>query len=140
MRASGKEEFACGAGLTTLCIDPFGAVYPCVGWRKPAGNLHEKSLGEVWRDLPLRRITEENREAGAQKALNPTLRGELFCPGRAWLQYGSPLTVYPEALMIARSRQQALETVKREGGSRGDQKDPPGQGSRAKTKTDSGDP
>jgi len=108
------EEFACGAGLTTVCVDPFGAVYPCVGWRHPAGNLHEKSLDEIWLDLPLRRITEENREAGTRKKLNPVLRGELFCPGRARLQYGSPLTVYPEAVMMAHSRHQALESLAKE--------------------------
>jgi MoaA/NifB/PqqE/SkfB family radical SAM enzyme len=112
MRPAGEtEEFACGAGLTTLCVDPFGAVYPCVGWRRPAGDLHEKSLKEIWRDLPLQRITEENREAGARKGLNPSLQGELFCPGRAWLQYGSPWTVYPEAVMMARSRRQALDSL-----------------------------
>lgn len=117
-------EFACGAGLTTLCVDPFGTIYPCVGWRRPAGDLRKKSLKEIWRDLPLKRIAQENKEAGTRKGLNAALQGELFCPGRAWLQYGSPMTVYPEAVMMARSRQQALESVAKEDSANGENKDP----------------
>ena len=104
-------EYACGAGLTTLSVDPFGEVYPCVGWRASAGNLHRNSLKGIWHDLPMKRLIEENLAAGERKRLNPCMEGELFCPGRAHIQYGSALTVYPEAVMMARSRREAVASL-----------------------------
>jgi len=111
MIAGAGPEYACGAGLTALCVDPFGEVYPCVGWRASVGNIHRNSLREIWQDLPMKRLIEENLKAGERKRLNPCMEGELFCPGRAHVQYGSALTVYPEAVMMARARQEAVASL-----------------------------
>src|SRR4029077_223726 len=44
----------CGAGSSGIAVDPYGNVYPCVQWRRAVGNLHERSIREIWtgsRDL-----------------------------------------------------------------------------------------
>jgi MoaA/NifB/PqqE/SkfB family radical SAM enzyme len=99
---------ACGAGVIHVTVDPFGEVYPCVAWRQSLGNLWEAPLGTIWRSRSAWAVEEQNREAGARKARVPGLEGELFCPGRALAQYGNPLTIYPEAVMIARLKREVV--------------------------------
>lgn len=45
------EVKPCGAGKTKCAIKPNGDVVPCeLLWNTPAGNVHERPLGEIWRD------------------------------------------------------------------------------------------
>ena len=89
----------CGAGSSGLAIDPYGNVYPCVQWRRPVGNLHEKRIGEVWTTSPglreVRGLTRQIKDSlAAQGEAAPLL---AFCPGLAESITGSPLEVYPSA-------------------------------------------
>lgn len=46
----------CGAATATCCICPEGEVYPCAFFQAPefeAGNLHEHSFKDIWRDSAL---------------------------------------------------------------------------------------
>jgi len=46
----------CGAATATCCICPEGEVYPCAFFQAPefeAGNLHEHSFHEIWRNSTL---------------------------------------------------------------------------------------
>lgn len=43
----------CGAGGSTVAIDPCGEVFPCVQWRRSAGNLHHASIREIWESSPV---------------------------------------------------------------------------------------
>ena len=96
----GSPKKHCGAGSSGIAVDPYGNVYPCVQWRRPVGNLHERSIGEIWggsrdleeiRDLTVRakRLVDGYGESG------PLLN---FCPGAAATFAGDPLAVYPQAL------------------------------------------
>ena len=87
----------CGAGSSGIAVDPFGNVYPCVQWRRPVGNLHDKSIKEIWAGSPdledIRRLTVE-----AKKLVDGQgERGRLlsFCPGAALVNTGSPVKLYP---------------------------------------------
>ena len=99
----------CGAGSSGIAVDPYGNVYPCVQWRRPVGNLHERSIREIWtgsNDLDdIRALTARAKqvvdgygEAGA--LLN-------FCPGSAATFGGDPLAVYPQALRRMELAQEA---------------------------------
>jgi MoaA/NifB/PqqE/SkfB family radical SAM enzyme len=84
----------CGAGSSAIAVDPFGNVYPCVQWRRPVGNLHRRSIREIWRGNAgleeVRRLSEE-----VKKSL-PGGAG-MFCPGTAEGLTGSPLPVHPSS-------------------------------------------
>jgi MoaA/NifB/PqqE/SkfB family radical SAM enzyme len=104
----------CGAGSSAIAVDPFGNVYPCVQWRRALGNLHEKSIQEIWSTSPvleeIRRLTAE-----AKKVVDSHGgRGRLsdFCPGAALLNTGSPILVHPAAL-----KRMEIRTAVRTGGS-----------------------
>lgn len=89
----------CGTGSSTLAIDPFGNVYPCVQWRRPVGNLHERPLREIWGGSPeLEEVRSLALEAGRRvDARGPLGRSMGFCLGLAEELTGDPLRVYPQA-------------------------------------------
>jgi MoaA/NifB/PqqE/SkfB family radical SAM enzyme len=90
----------CGAGSATIAVDPYGNVYPCVQWRRAVGNLHERSIPDIWADSfgAIRIETEE-----AKRVVGAHPRGELlnFCPGLAEVLTGSALQVPAEMERIA---------------------------------------
>ncbi len=97
--AEGAPPKHCGAGSTSGLIDPVGNVYRCVQWRRPLGNLHTESIGEIWGRSP---VLADVR----QIALDVTrfMRGQgeeatrlSFCPGLAEQTVGSALRLYPSA-------------------------------------------
>jgi len=96
----------CGAGASGIAIDPYGNVYPCVQWRRAIGNVHERSLRELWcaneKLDAIRGITVAAKDTvrGHERDTEGSLTG--FCPGVAEMLTGDPLTV-PESTAV-RSR------------------------------------
>jgi len=110
---AGGTSKHCGAGSATIAVDPFGAVYPCVQWRRSVGNLHETSIEEIWlgsQDLEdVRSTTKAVKEMVAGEG--PFGASMSFCPGAAAAQTGSPLTLYPAAAARKGLREEASGTV-----------------------------
>ena len=96
-RASGEaSKMHCGAGSGGIAVDPYGDVFPCVQWRRPIGNLHERRLTEIWTGNDeleaIRRLTvaaKAKLDAAQEKVTG-------FCPGVAEMLTGNPLEI-PEA-------------------------------------------
>ncbi len=114
-RARGDREVTagdschhCGAGAATLAVDPFGNVYPCVQWRRAIGNLHERSVAELWHgSRELERVRAVTRAVKQQfDAWPEEERPPGFCPALAEQRTGSPLRLDPEI----RRRMEAMET------------------------------
>lgn len=89
----------CGTGSSTLAVDPFGNVYPCIQWRRAVGNLHQRSIRDIWGGSPeLEEIRALNLEAGRRiDKKGPLGRGAGFCLGLAEELTGDPLGFYPQA-------------------------------------------
>lgn len=83
----------CGAGSSGIAVDPFGNVYPCVQWRRPVGNLHDRSIRDIWAGNAkleeIRRLSEE------VKRNLPRGVSSMFCPGTAEGLRGSPIPALP---------------------------------------------
>ncbi|MCZ6650921.1 MAG: radical SAM protein [Acidobacteria bacterium] len=97
----------CGTGRTTIALDPYGNIYPCIQWRRKAGNILEvEDLAELWRQSP---VLQEVRDV-ALKVPQTTLKGCdsgefcTFCMGVAEIQTGDPMGMYPQALTNARAK------------------------------------
>ena len=86
----------CGAGSSTVAIDPYGNVYPCVQWRWSAGNLHRQSIGEIWNGSSvLEDVRESNQDVKRLvESFGDRGRKMGFCPGAAWVNTGSPTGMY----------------------------------------------
>jgi mycofactocin biosynthetic radical S-adenosylmethionine protein MftC len=105
----------CGAGSSGLCVDPYGNVYPCVQWRRPAGNLHEQRIGEIWAGSPALAQVRELTVAAKGVVQGYGASGPLlnFCPGNAQAQGGDPLAVYPAALRRMEVTEEAMRAAGR---------------------------
>lgn len=93
----------CGVGSSTLAIDPYGDVLPCVQWRRPVGNIHRQTLREIW---VRNGLLDEVRDASVEAArmVRETAEGRKlrsFCPALALQQTGSPVGIYQSARNMA---------------------------------------
>ena len=91
-----RSKKHCGAGSSTVAIDPYGDVYPCVQWRWSAGNLHRQSIREIWDDSSVLEDVRESNQEVKQLVESFGDRGKMmgFCPGAAWVNTGSPTGMY----------------------------------------------
>jgi len=88
----------CGAGSSTITLDPDGNILPCPAWRTPLGSLHEKSFTEIWRDSEILPMIRRSNEAVARK-IRSISGGEFlaFCPGHALARGTAPDEIYAQA-------------------------------------------
>ncbi len=98
--APGAHDKHCGAGSSTVVVDPYGNVYPCVQWRRRIGNLHESSIGTLWNHstelTEVRRLAVEARQAVDSHGTP----GLAFCPGTAEQETGHATRLYPVAKLL----------------------------------------
>lgn len=98
-----EPEKNCGAGSSSVTVDPFGNVYPCVQWRRPIGNLHRQSIKLIWAgsdDLDeIRSITVRAKQRKSE--LGSIGARMNFCPGLSQENTGDPLGIDPGALREA---------------------------------------
>jgi len=88
------RRFNCGAGTGSVTVDPFGNVLPCVQWRRPVGNLHQRPIDEIWRrSTELERVRRVNAEAATLAAAT----GTPWCMGLSELTTGDALLPPPDA-------------------------------------------
>lgn len=100
-----REEHSaiCGAGWSSLSIDPFGNVYPCNSFNYLLGNVRNQKIEEIW-----------NESSDLQRLRNLKIRDLFicrtceylnycaFCPGMALLETGDMLQPYSEACTYAK--------------------------------------
>jgi MoaA/NifB/PqqE/SkfB family radical SAM enzyme len=124
-RDDSKVTAVCGTGRSTIALDPYGNFFPCVQWRRKAGNILEvDDLRSVWRGSPVlqevRRIAEEIPKTTLKDFEHGAFAS--FCAGVAEIQSGDPRNLYPQVrtnaairaakaanLLTIRTRPQAQE-------------------------------
>lgn len=53
MVPSSYDKRVCGVGISMLCMESNGDIYPCVGWHKyRCGNIKDSSLLKIWSESP----------------------------------------------------------------------------------------
>lgn len=90
----------CGAGSAGLAVDPFGSVFPCVQWRRPLGNLHDRSIHEIWTgSSQLAQIRDINSRARQRiEDLGDEGVGVAHCMGLSEEKTGDPLALDPDSV------------------------------------------
>ncbi|MFC2144533.1 radical SAM/SPASM domain-containing protein [Acidobacteriota bacterium] len=87
----------CGAGASSLTIDQWGDVMPCVQWRRVVGNVREQPIAEIWSTSSgleeVRALTVEAKKVAPQ--FDGPSDVTVFCPGVADLMMGNALALYP---------------------------------------------
>ena len=100
-----ESRHHCGAGSSTLTVDPLGNVYPCVQWRQAIGNLHANRVRELWDGsgelARIRGVTEQVKRS--MVSFEDSGRSMGFCPALAEKRTGDPLKFDPEILKRLRA-------------------------------------
>ena len=91
----------CGAATATCCICPEGEVYPCAFFQAPefeAGNLHEHSFKEIWRNSSLFHFYR-NMGGGACSGCGQYGACHGGCPATKWFVERSLRVKDPECVL-----------------------------------------
>lgn len=106
-----EESKHCGAGSSTVSIDPYGTVYPCVALRRSSGSLHDHSITEIWQgSAALKDIRSLSVEAARNVGtLGPMAHSAGFCPGLSDMLCGDPSVVHAGVHRVARLQQECIE-------------------------------
>jgi len=98
-RDDSKVKAVCGTGRSTIALDPYGNFYPCVQWRRKAGNILEvEDLRSFWGSSPVLQEVRKIAEEIPQTTLKNFEHGAftMFCAGVAEVQSGDPRNLYPQ--------------------------------------------
>ncbi len=78
--AAAEETATCSVGVAGVDIDPYGNVQACMHLQERAGNLHQRSIDEIWNHSPL-----------FQRARNRSIVSARQFTGQPPEQLGAPL-------------------------------------------------
>ncbi|WP_457665272.1 radical SAM/SPASM domain-containing protein [Thiolapillus sp.] len=87
----------CGAGTSTIAIDPVGNVFPCVQWRQAIGNIQQQRMQQIWQNNAELNSIRDNNAKARTNVLDQGGKATLgaFCPGVARLVSGDATAIYP---------------------------------------------
>jgi MoaA/NifB/PqqE/SkfB family radical SAM enzyme len=108
----------CGTGRTSVAIDPYGDVFPCIAWRRPVCNILEvEDFDAVWQGRAgrnetldfVRKVADEVPRA----TLAPYSEGGFasFCPAVAEKETGDPYAFYGAARVSGLVKLEAFRRV-----------------------------
>ncbi len=105
----------CGAGASTVAIDPVGNVYPCVQWRQAVGNLHNQNIQQIWQNNAALGSIRKTNEQAQKNMLEQGEKAALgsFCPGMANLVGGDAAAIYPSVHLRSKLRKDLLNNTGR---------------------------
>ncbi len=108
----------CNTGRTSMTIDPYGDIFPCVAWRRVVANILEiDDLLAVWQGRNGRNETLDYVRQVAFDLPKRTLAGApegafaSFCPGAAERETGNAFAFYGAARMSGLVRLQAFKAL-----------------------------
>lgn len=116
--AGAPVGYNCGAGTGGITVDPYGNVLPCVQWRRPVGNLHQQTIGEIWSaSTRLAEVRRINATAGGEASARAAEGFMGHCMGLSELTTGDPLalagdTVAARDLLREHTRRSRLPVVR----------------------------
>ncbi len=114
-----KMSHNCGTGLTSIAIDPYGDVFPCVAWRRRIANILElEDLGALWQapkgaNATLDHVREVAREVPLRTLADQPEGGfASFCPAVAEREMGDAYALYPAARVSGLTKLEAFEELR----------------------------
>jgi radical SAM protein with 4Fe4S-binding SPASM domain len=105
----------CGIGRTSLTIDPYGDIFPCIQWREKVANIKEvTSMKDLWENDAVFKTVREMAMKVKERVLDKLEFGHFchYCPAMAEMCMGDPFTIYPQAIENARNLSLAYKKAK----------------------------
>lgn len=87
-----RTEYMCEAGVTSISIDPYGRVHPCISLKHTLGNILEGTVREAWDNPERYRVIEALRWDNTKECMNCYSRKYCpHCPGMSQAESGDML-------------------------------------------------
>lgn len=112
-KSTAQTRTFCGAGTSTIAIDPVGNVYPCVQWRQAIGNVHKQSMGQIWQNNAALGSIRKSNEQARENVRNQGEKAAFgaFCPGMANLVGGDATAIYPSVHLRSKLHKDILNST-----------------------------
>lgn len=110
-----ETQRVCAAGITNLCINANGDVYPCNGWQGfKAGNLYRDSLSDIWRNSEALKQLRSITRGSFTKCTDCDAKDYCsICMARNYNESnGNPLHINPHLCEIAHLNKRIHEEMK----------------------------
>lgn len=118
-RERSLDECICMGGQTSISIDPYGGVHPCIAFRETAGSVRELPLREIWENSTflknLRKIRFRDIKAPCTKCA--FINECALCIGDCYSEISGEICPHKENCIAARAIQDSLDIIA-EGGER----------------------
>jgi MoaA/NifB/PqqE/SkfB family radical SAM enzyme len=113
-----KMKQNCGVGRTTIAVDPYGDMFPCVAWRRPIANILEvEDLDALWQGRAganetldfVRKVADEvPKQVLADR---PEGGFASFCPASAEKETGDAYAYYTAARVSGLTKLEAFNRL-----------------------------
>ncbi|PKK90613.1 MAG: hypothetical protein CVV64_09660 [Candidatus Wallbacteria bacterium HGW-Wallbacteria-1] len=99
-----SDAGGCNMGRNTACIAASGDVFPCILFRRSAGNIQERSFGEIWSSKEMDEFRKIASAGGEGCRGCPLVRYCHGCPGFSVSENLQPSDPPVEACRLFRAR------------------------------------
>lgn len=99
----------CRAGITTLSVDPYGGVHPCLAFTQSLGSVRERTVEDIWRNEPLMKELRSFRFRDLSEKCTGCGHADTcgVCIGAAYSESGGTLCPNTDSCMWAEANYDA---------------------------------
>lgn len=88
-----RTEYMCGAGITTISIDPMGGIHPCVSIKSALGDIVSGTVQQAWNNIERHRIMNSLKWDNSRECSSCNSRRYCpHCPGMSEAESGDILS------------------------------------------------
>lgn len=73
-----RTEYMCGAGVTSISVDPEGQIHPCISLKSVLGSINDGTMRQAWSSPARRAVMESLRWDNTNECM--TCKSRDFCP------------------------------------------------------------
>ena len=73
-----RTEYMCGAGVTSISVDPEGQIHPCISLKSVLGSINDGTIRQAWSSPARRAVMESLRWDNTNECM--TCKSRDFCP------------------------------------------------------------
>ena len=107
------DSAVCHAGITTLSVDPYGGVHPCLAFTEEIGSVRQQTLTEIWEQAPLLKKLRYFRFRDLSESCGSCNYADTcgVCIGAAYSESGGSLCPNSDSCHWAKANYDAVSTV-----------------------------
>ncbi|NCC52364.1 MAG: radical SAM protein [Spartobacteria bacterium] len=103
------DDPVCGAGSNAVAVNPYGDVYPCLGYREKVGNIREQRFADIWSSPHLDQLHAARYRDYVNCQECAYISCCSRCPGISRAECGRPFDAAPTVCRVAAATKRAVD-------------------------------